>query len=127
METASKRVLVVDDHPTDRLKVSMALKRLGHVADAAAGGQEAIEKLRKDSFDLVLLDLLMPEMDGFEVLELIKSDDGLPDVPVIVVSSLDDPDSIRRAAGLGAAGHLPKSFVPDQLELVLGPHLAGAN
>ena len=109
------RVLVVDDHATDRLKMSLAIKRLGHQVEAASGGQEALEILGEGAFDLVLLDLLMPEMDGFQVLEAIEANPGLRDVPVVVVSSLDDQDSIDRAMALGARGHMPKSFVPDQL------------
>ncbi len=117
------RILVVDDHATDRLKMSMALKRLGLEVASASGGPEALEMMGESRFDLVLLDLLMPEMDGFEVLEAMKSDQRLQSIPVVVVSSLDDSESIDKATALGADGHMPKSFVPDQLQARLSSYL----
>ena len=119
MKSRDPRILVVDDHTTDRLKISMAVKRLGHQVETAAGGRQAIEKLRDTPFDLVLLDLLMPEMDGFAVLEAMKSEPQMRDIPVIVVSSLDDTESIERTTALGAIDHLPKSFELGQLETCL--------
>ena len=117
------RILVVDDHATDRLKLSMALEQLGHQVESVSGGQAALEAMGASQFDLVLLDLLMPEMDGFEVLEAIGSEQRLRLVPVVVVSSLDDSESIERATTLGAAGHISKSFIPDQLESSLSAYL----
>ena len=123
MATDARRVLVVDDHSTDRLKMSMAIKRLGHHVEAAAGGPEALEMMANSQFDLVLLDLLMPDMDGFQVLEAMSADQRFQGTPVVVVSSLDDRESIDRATSLGAAGHMPKSFVPDQLQEQLDAYL----
>lgn len=116
MTTQTGRILVVDDHPTNRLKLSMAVKKLGHEAEAAENGKRALEMLRTGSFDLVLLDLLMPEMDGHAVLGAIKDDAALRSVPVIIISSVDEMDSIVKAIQLGADDYLPKDFNPVLLE-----------
>ena len=118
------RILVVDDNATNRLKMTAALRHLGYKAQAAAGGREALEALRAGSFDAVLLDIVMPEMDGFAVLRALKDDDVLRDVPVIVVSSLDDDlASVVRAIELGAEDFLPKDFDPVILNARLGASL----
>ncbi len=83
------KVLVVDDNRTNRLKLSISLKQQGHTAELAEDGHQAMERLRAESFDVVLLDILMPGMDGFQVLEQMKADPALRDVPVIVISALD--------------------------------------
>jgi sigma-B regulation protein RsbU (phosphoserine phosphatase) len=110
MGSIAWRVLVVDDHATDRLKMSMAVKNLGHNVEAAKDGQEAMEKLQNTNFDLVLLDLWMPVMDGYDLLAAKRADPRLRDIPVIVVSSRDDTESVRKAIELGAREHLPKPF-----------------
>ena len=116
MTLTAARILVVDDHATDRLKMSMAVKNLGHEAVAAEDGRQAMEKLQNAAFDLVLLDLWMPEMDGYELLGTMRSDRELREIPVIVVSSLDDRNSVDRAIELGAEEHLPKPFDSALLE-----------
>lgn len=109
----SGRVLVVDDQGTSRLKMTLAVKALGHVAEAADQGTAALELLQTQPFDLVLLDIVMPQMDGFEVLARMKADKHLRDIPVIVISSLDDDmASVVRAIELGAEDFLPKAFDP---------------
>ena len=116
MNSRAVRILVVDDHATDRLKMSMAVKNLGHAVEAAEDGRQAIDKLHSASFDLVLLDLWMPGMDGYDLLGAMQSDRDLCDIPVIVVSSLDDANSVDKAIKLGAEQHLPKPFDSTQLE-----------
>lgn len=110
MSSATWRVLVVDDHATDRLKMSMAVKNLGHDVEAAEDGKEAMDKLRSANFDLVLLDLWMPVMDGYALLSAKQEDPQLREIPVIVVSSRDDSESVKKAIKLGAKEHLPKPF-----------------
>lgn len=112
MSAAASAVLVVDDHVTNRMKLSLAVKGLGYVTETAENGAQALEKLRAGSFDLVLLDILMPEMDGYQVLEHIKNDPDLRDIPVIVISALDEMESVVACIELGAEDHLPKSFDP---------------
>lgn len=104
-------ILVVDDNNLSRRKLNMAVKKLGHKSEVAKDGLEAIEKVRSSTYDAILLDIVMPEMDGFEVLSIIKADTKLRDIPVIVVSSLDEQtDSVVKAIELGAEDFLPKDF-----------------
>jgi PleD family two-component response regulator len=112
METQSGRILVVDDHKTNRLKMSFAVKKEGHEVETAENGLEAMEMLRAKPFDLVLLDILMPVMDGYEVLERMKGDDRLRDIPVLVISSVQEMESVVKGIQLGAEDYLPKSFEP---------------
>src|SRR5262245_20960913 len=74
MTSDQGRVLVVDDHKPNRIKISFAVKKLGHIVEAAEDGRQALEMLREQPFDLVLLDILMPELDGYQVLERMKAD-----------------------------------------------------
>ena len=112
MTEQAARILVVDDHPTNRLKIAMSVKRLGYESALAENGREALDILRKDTFDLVLLDIVMPEMDGYEVLAVLKTDPELRDIPVVVISTLEDSDDVVKAIELGAEDHLPKTFDP---------------
>ena len=81
------RFLVVDDHPTNRLKLAMAVRALGHEAEQAENGVVALEMMRARPFDLILLDIVMPEMDGHQVLKVMQDDKVLQQIPVIVVSA----------------------------------------
>jgi len=103
------KILVVDDHPTTRLKLSLGLQQQGHTVVEAENGVQALKKLRTDAFDLVLLDIVMPEMDGYQVLEEMKKDTRMLDVPVIVISTSDELENIVRGIELGAEDYLPKS------------------
>src|SRR6187399_2223430 len=84
------RVLIVDDSATVRLKLSKAIQMLGHETTAVASGKLALEQVAQNTFDLVLLDIIMPEMNGFEVLKALKSSRATRDLPVIVISALDE-------------------------------------
>ena len=112
MAAETGHILIVDDHPTNRLKLSLGLKQQGHTVAQAESGQQALNMLRAESFDLVLLDILMPEMDGYEVLRRMKSSNMLRDVPVIIISAQDELESIVHGIELGAEDYLPKSFDP---------------
>lgn len=105
-------ILVVDDHRTTRLKLALGLKQQGHTTAEAENGRQALEKLLAESFDLVLLDILMPEMDGYQVLEQMKKNNALRDIPVIVISAQDELESVVHGIELGAEDYLPKSFDP---------------
>ena len=117
-KTAS--ILVVDDHATNRLKISMAVKRLGYETRQADNGREALRCLSEEPIDLVLLDIVMPEMDGYEVLAAIKDAPELRDIPIIVISALDELDSVVKAIELGAEDYLPKAFDPVLLKARVG-------
>ncbi len=101
-------LLVVDDNKVNRLLLSRNLELQGHRVGTAENGRVAIEVLRETPYDLVLLDLEMPEMDGFEVLEALRADTRLRDIPVIVTSSVEGLDSVVRSIELGAVDYLPK-------------------
>jgi CheY-like chemotaxis protein len=101
----------VDDYPTNLNKISAAVVALGHRATEARSGTVALQMLSEGGIDLVLLDIVMPTMDGFAVLDNIKSNMELHDIPVIVISSLDDDmTSVVKAIELGAEDFLPKYF-----------------
>ena len=114
------KILVVDDHPTTRLKLSLGLQKQGHITVEAENGKQALEKLRSDSFDLMLLDIVMPEMDGYQVLDEMKKDVKLRDMPVIVISANDDLENIVHGIELGADDYLPKSCDPVLLKARIG-------
>ncbi len=111
-DSAPARVLVVDDTPVNRDTLSRHVRREGYVVDTADHGREALEKLRAEPFDLVLLDVQMPEMDGPQLLETLRNDAALAHIPVIVVSAVDDIDSIVQCLELGADDYLPTLFRP---------------
>ncbi len=119
-------VLVVDDQATHRQKMSLAVNNLGYSVEVAESGKEALLKLRDKSYDLVLLDILMPEMDGFDVLEFMQNDSNLKDIPVIVISALDsEMDSVVKAIEFGARDFLPKDFDPVLLRARIETSLDG--
>jgi CheY-like chemotaxis protein len=101
MENLPGRILVVDDHKTNRLKMSFAVKKEGHEVETAENGVEAMNMLKAKSFDLVLLDIVMPLMDGYEVLEQMKGDRWLRDIPVLVISSVQEMESIVKGIQMG--------------------------
>ncbi len=108
-------VLVVDDMSTLRFILSQHVRQLGHRASQAANGVEALDLLRSEAFDLVLLDVMMPEMDGHAVLAEMKGDLALREIPVIVVSGVDDLDSVVRCIEGGAEDYLYKPVNPTLL------------
>ena len=112
MTEKSGHILVVDDNRMNRLKLSHTLEQEGHAVSLAENGRQALEMLSKQAFDVVLLDLVMPEMDGFEVLSRMKVDAGLRHIPVIVITALDELESAVRCIEMGAEDYLPKSFNP---------------
>jgi class 3 adenylate cyclase len=102
------KILVVDDDVVYVTLLASMLKRDGYMVTKAQNGRQALELLRSDSFDVVLLDILMPEIDGYQVLEQIKSDDTLWHIPVIVISGLETMEHALRCIEIGALDYLPK-------------------
>lgn len=105
-------ILVVDDQNINRMLMRTILEEHDYQVDEAADGQTALDKLRGAPCDVVLLDLLMPHIDGFEVLRQIKADARLRLIPVIVVSAIDEMDSVVGCIEMGATDHLPKPCDP---------------
>ncbi len=121
------RILVVDDNQVNRMVLSKALAADGHEPVTAEHGLQALEILRADGeppVDVVLLDLEMPELDGYETLTRIKADERFHHLPVIVISSVDELDSVIRCIEIGAADYLPKPFNADVLRARLNASLA---
>jgi CheY-like chemotaxis protein len=113
-------VLVVDDNEANRDLLCRRLEREGLTATPAADGQAALESLKAGRFDLVLLDIVMPGVDGYEVLRVVKSTPGLRDIPVVMISALDELESVVRCIELGAEDYLPKPFDPVLLRARVG-------
>jgi DNA-binding response OmpR family regulator len=113
-------VLVVDDNRFNREILARGLYRQNHDFALAADGRQALDLVAAGAFDLVLLDILMPEMDGFEVLRRLKADPKLRDIPVIMISALDEIGSVVRCIEMGAEDFLPKPFDPVLLRARVG-------
>jgi adenylate cyclase len=120
---AGGRILVVDDNEINRDMLGRRLERQGYAAVPAENGRRALEMLRAEDFDLVLLDILMPDINGYQVLEQMKSDPELRHIPVIMISALDEIDSVVRCIEIGAEDYLSKPFNPVLLKARLGASL----
>jgi DNA-binding response OmpR family regulator len=112
MSAAPASILVVDDDPMNRMLLTRDLEREGHRVVTAEDGVRALQALGAEPFDIVLLDVLMPELDGYDTLAQIERDEKLRHVPVIMVSALEDIESVVRCIEMGAADYLPKPFDP---------------
>ncbi len=117
-------ILVVDDNENNREVLTRRLQREGYGQVAqACDGREALEMLRRQPFDLVLLDIMMPNVDGYEVLETMKRDADLRHIPVIMISALDEMKSVIRCIEQGAEDYLSKPFDPTLLKARVGASL----
>ena len=101
-------LLVVDDNRVNRLLVARTLEQLGHRVAFAENGRQALDSLRQRPVDLVLLDIEMPEMNGYQTLEALRADSKLRDIPVVMMSSVDEVDSVARCIEMGAEDYLFK-------------------
>ena len=110
--SVASRILVVDDNASNRDLLSRRLQREGYRVTSVEGGAAALAMIAAEGFDLVLLDLMMPGMSGFEVLNRLKADGGTRHIPVIMISALDELDSTVRCIEAGAEDYLPKPFNP---------------
>jgi signal transduction histidine kinase/HPt (histidine-containing phosphotransfer) domain-containing protein len=117
-------LLVVDDDEANRTLLSRILQRQGHQVRTAENGRQALDLLRTTPVDLVLLDVLMPELNGYEVLECMKKSEALLHVPVLMISALDDLDGIVKCIQIGAEDYLSKPFNPVFLNARIGAALA---
>jgi signal transduction histidine kinase len=114
------RLLVVDDSAANRSMLARRLQRQGYVVEEARGGPEALDCIATENFDLVLLDIMMPVMDGYEVLARMKQDRRMRTVPVVMISALDEIDGVVRAIEMGAEDYLLKPFDPVLLRARIG-------
>src|SRR5918997_4710187 len=120
VRTDGDPLLIVEDNEVNRDVLARHLGRQGYATAAAENGIEALEMVRTRKFDLMLLDVMMPEMDGYETLRLMKTDPYLRDIPVIMISALDDMESVVRCIEMGAEDYLPKPFDPVLLRARIG-------
>ena len=121
--TTASRILVVDDTAANRDLLSRRLVREGHIVETAVDGESALRRIEEIDFDLVLLDLMMPGMNGFEVLSRLKGAARTRHIPVIMISALDELDSIIRCIEAGAEDYLAKPFNPVLLRARIGASL----
>jgi CheY-like chemotaxis protein len=110
------RLLVIDDNETNRDLLSRQLARYGYVVATAEDGKQGLARLEKEEYDLILLDVIMPEMDGVETLQRLQDDERLSTIPVIMLSSLDELDSAVRCIAMGALDYVSKPVQPTLLE-----------
>jgi adenylate cyclase len=123
MSDEGARVLVVDDNEMNRDMLSRRLVRLNYEVIMAEDGEQALAKVKEQDFDLVLLDIMMPNISGYEVLERMKADESTRHIPVIMISAVDDLDSVVRCIELGAEDYLFKPFNPVLLKARVGASL----
>jgi len=112
MKDTQYAVLIVDDNEMNRDLLSRRLDRQGYDISLAADGQQALDMLAENQFDLILLDIMMPEINGYQVLEKMKTDTALRHIPVIMISALDEIESVVRCVELGADDYITKPFNP---------------
>ena len=124
MKLAAAALLVVDDNEDNRYSLSRRLGREGYTnVTTADDGRQALDLLRSKTFDLVLLDIMMPEVNGYEVLEQLKADAELRHIPVIMISAVEDLASVVRCIELGAEDYLAKPFNATLLRARVGASL----
>lgn len=104
------KILIIED---DNFLLSLIVEKfiqLGFDAEAASDGEEGLNKIFNNKYDLILLDMILPKMDGFKILEEVKKNQALKDLPIVVTSNLYDKNDIDRAVSLGAADYIIKAY-----------------
>jgi signal transduction histidine kinase len=114
------RILIAEDNPANRDILRRRLEKEGHHVTETQDGREALEQLERGDFDLLLLDILMPRLDGFETLACIRRNERFHDLPVIMISALDEIQSVVRCIEMGAEDYLPKPIDPVLLRARIG-------
>ena len=112
----STSVLVVDDNEMNRDVLTRRLQRDGYTVSAAEDGTKALSMIESDKYDMILLDIMMPDMDGFETLKNLRSKDKSKDIPVIMLTSVNEMDDVRKCIGLGANDYVLKPYNMDDLK-----------
>ncbi len=118
-----KVILIADDSPTIRKFVAFSLKMQGYEVVAASDGMEAAEKLPFQKFDLIITDLNMPNMDGFEFIKVIRNNADYKETPIIILSSLSESEDIERGMSLGANSYMVKPFDPKRIQYEVAKYI----
>jgi len=121
------KILVVDDEPTIVRLMEFILARQGHEMLVAVNGQEALEHIRAHAPDLVLLDIMMPRIDGYEVARALRTDPATADLPIIMLSAKAQEEDIRKGMEVGVDEYITKPFSPEHLVHVVADHLGRLN
>ena len=120
----NKKILVVDDEEVIRKFLRIQLAKLGYEVKEAADGEQALEKLGKDDFDLLICDIIMPNKNGWEVLREVKSNPSMKDIPIIMLTAKNEDSDMFKGYDLGASYYMTKPFTKAQLlyglKLMLG-------
>ncbi len=124
MDAIPGHILIVDDTEFNRKMLGSLMAKHSHTFDMAENGAQALEKMRERAYDVVLLDVVMPVMDGYETLQHLKRDEALRHIPVIMVTAVDEMDSVVRCITMGAADYLPKPFNASLLNARINSSLA---
>ena len=120
MASEQYSLLVVDDNEMNRDMLGRRLQRQGYRVTMAVDGRQALEIMNREPFDLVLLDIMLPVMNGYEVLEELRADQALSQIPVIITTALDESDGKAKCLELGAEDYLTKPFNPVLLKSRIG-------
>ncbi|MDR3691598.1 MAG: response regulator [Fimbriimonas sp.] len=123
-QDAEGLLLVVDDDQDNREVLSRRLEKLGYTVAVAVDGRQALDMLACEPYELVLLDVMMPESDGYEVLRQLKANESLRHIPIIMVSAQNNMESVAKCIEMGAEDYLPKPFNPTLLKARVGASLA---
>jgi CheY-like chemotaxis protein len=117
------RILLVDDHADTVGILALIIAGLGHEALEAMSGSEALELVGSEPVDLILLDYMMPDLDGLEVLRSVRANPAIASLPVIIITAVNDPDVKAQALSEGATGILSKPIGREELHAALRDHL----
>ncbi|MFA6901213.1 MAG: hybrid sensor histidine kinase/response regulator [Desulfurivibrionaceae bacterium] len=123
VQAASQVILVVDDDFVNRMILQKVLERSGYEVPAAVNGKEAIAQVKAAKPDLILLDVMMPEMDGYEVCRQLKADPDTESIPVIFITALNDPDNLLKGFNVGAADYIYKPINVEEVRARVKTHL----
>ena len=118
------KILVVDDEPTIVRLMEFILARQGHEMIVAVNGEEALQKIKTHQPDLVLLDIMMPRIDGYEVAQRVRADPQTAALPIIMLSAKAQDEDIRRGVEVGVDEYVTKPFTPDHLAQVVAEYLS---
>jgi len=122
-----KTILVVDDSPTVRKFVSVSLEMQGFNVTSASDGMDALEKLPTRKFDLVITDLNMPNMDGFDLIRSLRENPEFKDLPVIILTSLSDGASKEEGSKLGVSSYVVKPFSLEKIQYEVAKYISWAD